>query len=111
VSEAEDGLVIVYALFGSDAAADRAARDAVESRLAACANRLAPCVSTYRWEGKVAQEPEVPVLFKTTAAMRRALMERIASGHDYAVPAVLSWRADAVAAPYLAWARGEIGGD
>ncbi|HTH27907.1 MAG TPA: divalent cation tolerance protein CutA, partial [Sphingobium sp.] len=41
------GMMIVYALFGSREAAERAARDAVDSRLAACANILAPCRSFY----------------------------------------------------------------
>jgi periplasmic divalent cation tolerance protein len=89
-------IVIVYALFGSQDAAERAARDAVDSRLAACANILAPCRSFYIWEAKRAEEDEVPVLFKTSADRREALMSRIAQGHDYDIPAILSWPVEAV---------------
>ncbi|WP_336959780.1 divalent-cation tolerance protein CutA [Sphingobium aquiterrae] len=101
-------LVIVYALYGSEDAADDAARDAVESGLAACANRLAPCQSTYRWEGAVEQAAEIAVLFKTSASARDALMARLAAGHDYDVPAILSWAVDAVHPPYLAWALAQV---
>ena len=100
------GMMIVYALFGSREAAERAARDAVDSRLAACANILAPCRSFYIWEGKRAEEDEVPVLFKTGTDRREALMARIAAGHDYAVPAILSWPVEA-APDYLRWV-GEV---
>lgn len=95
-------VVIVYSLFGSRDAAERAARDAVDSRLAACANILAPCRSFYIWEGKRAEEDEVPVLFKTNADRREALMDRIAEGHDYAIPAILSWPVES-APDYARW--------
>lgn len=95
-------VVIVYSLFGSREAAERAARDAVDSRLAACANILAPCRSFYTWEGAPAEEDEVPVLFKTSIDRREALMARIAEGHDYAIPAILSWPVEA-APDYARW--------
>jgi len=95
-------VVIVYALFGSREAAERAARDAVDSRLAACANMLAPCRSFYIWEGTRTEEDEIPVLFKTNVDRRDTLMARIAEGHDYAIPAILSWPVDA-APDYARW--------
>lgn len=96
-------LVIVYALFGDRDAAEQAARDAVDNRLAACANMLAPCRSFYTWEGARVEEDEIPVLFKTTADRRDALMARIARGHAYDIPAISSWPAEA-AADYARWA-------
>jgi periplasmic divalent cation tolerance protein len=98
-------IVIVYALFGSRDAAEGAARDAVDSHLAACANILAPCRSFYVWDGARAEEDEVPVLFKTSADRREALMARIAAGHDYDVPAILSWPVEA-APDYARWVAG-----
>jgi len=95
-------VVIVYALFGSREAAERAARDAVDSRLAACANMLALCRSFYIWEGTRTEEDEIPVLFKTNVDRRDTLMARIAEGHDYAIPAILSWPVDA-APDYARW--------
>jgi periplasmic divalent cation tolerance protein len=96
------GIAIVYALYGSREAAEAAARDAVDRRLAACANILGPCRSIYIWEGARQEEDEVPVLFKTDAARREALMAHLKQIHDYDVPAVLSW--DAGTTPdYARW--------
>ena len=44
------------------AVADRIASAAIEQRLAACANVLAPISSIYRWKGAVEQAEEVPLL-------------------------------------------------
>ncbi len=100
-------LALVYAVYGAQDAALAAARDAVERRLAACANVLAPCRSVYRWAGAVELAEEVPVLFKTPPRLREALMAHLAAGHDYAVPAILAL-ADADAIPaFAAWADGE----
>jgi periplasmic divalent cation tolerance protein len=101
-------LVIVYALYGSEAAAGAAARDAVSRGLAACANQLAPCTSFYEWQGRMEQASEVPVLFKTTADARDALMAHLAATHEYDVPAILSWHVDAVSAPYGGWVTGQV---
>lgn len=102
-------IFIVYALFGERAAAEQAARDAVDSRLAACANILAPCRSFYVWEGKRAEEEEIPVLFKTSADRRDALMARIGQQHAYAIPAIMSWPVDA-APDYARWVGAATGG-
>lgn len=102
-------VALVYAVFGGTDAAMAAARDTVERRLAACANVLGPCRSVYRWEGAVQDAEEVPVLFKTDPATRAALMAQLASGHDYAVPAILAM-ADADTLPdFAAWVATETG--
>ena len=61
-------VVLIYTTWPDAETADAAAVEAVERRLAACANRLAPIRSTYRWEGRVEQADETPVLFKTAAS-------------------------------------------
>lgn len=96
-------LVIVYALYGDRAAAEAAARDAIDSGLAACANLLAPCRSVYSWQGERQEEEEFPVFFKTTADQRDALMARLGQAHAYDVPCILSWPMDAALPAYAAW--------
>ena len=55
----------------------RVARSLVEEGLAACVNVQAPCRSIYRWQGKVEDATEWPLLVKTTAARWNALVERL----------------------------------
>ena len=103
------GIVSVYAIFGSGEEAERIARQLVEERLAACANILGACRSVYRWEGKVEEAEEVPVLFKTGAAAAPELLARIAELHSYDVPAAMVWPiADALGA-YAQWVESESG--
>ena len=101
-------IVSVYATFGSDEEARRIARTLVEERLAACANILAPCHSIYRWQSKVEEAAEVPVIFKTRADAADRLIERIGALHSYDVPAAVVWPiADALDA-YRQWVEGEV---
>lgn len=100
-------IAIVYTLYGDEASALEAVRDAVESGLAACANLLGPCRSVYMWAGERREEAEWPVLFKTPLALRDRLIDRIAARHGYDVPAVSSWTTDSVLPAYAAWV-GEV---
>ena len=81
----------------------RGVSEAVQGGLAACANILSPSESFYMWNGLLERQREYPVLFKTTAAQREALMAFIAQRHSYDLPAILSWDADATPA-YARWA-------
>jgi periplasmic divalent cation tolerance protein len=96
-------MTTVYAVFGSPEEADRIGRIAIEERLAACVNILAPCRSIYRWQGKIEDAAEIPALFKTRAALADRLIARIVALHDYAVPAVVAWPTTAVFGPYRDW--------
>ena len=102
-------IVTVYAVFGSEAEAARIARIAVEERLAACANILAPCRSVYRWQGSVEEAEEVPALFKTAAVTAEALIARIAALHGYDVPAAVAWPIAAALPADRAWVEEESG--
>lgn len=99
------GIVSVYAVFGSADEARRIARLLVEERLAACANILAPCRSIYRWQGKVEEADEVPVIFKAASEGADALLARIAALHSYDVPAAVVWPIEATLAAYGEWVR------
>ena len=83
--------------------AERIARTAVEQRLAACVNRMAPVHSTYRWEGRIENAVEVPLLIKTTRARYPDLEAAIRSLHPYSVPEIIAIPAAAGYPPYLRW--------
>lgn len=99
---------MVYAVFGDVESARTVARRVVEERLAACANILSPTTSVYHWDGALRESAEIPVLFKTCAGDRYALIARIAALHSYEVPAILSWPIDVVHPPYAAWLNTQV---
>lgn len=88
-----------------NAAAARAAVDAVlDRRLAACANSLS-VASRYHWKGAVESADEVLVLFKTVPKRVGALFAFLKGTHPYEVPEVVELdvpRADAAYLRYLA---------
>jgi periplasmic divalent cation tolerance protein len=75
----------------------------VEQRVAACVNILAPCLSIYRWEGKVEDAEEVPLLIKTSAPRYAALEEAIRAYHPYELPEIVAVRIDRGLPDYLLW--------
>lgn len=84
------------------------ARAALEARLAACANILPGVVSLFHWDGKIAQEGEVQVSFKTTNQHRAALVEAITRVHPYDLPVII-WEEVATTPEATAWLDGETG--
>ncbi len=75
----------------------------VEARLAACVNILAPCRSVYRWQGKVENASEVPVLIKTSADRYAALEAAIRQQHPYELPEIVAVPIERGLPDYLDW--------
>ncbi len=97
------GLIEVHVNFGSDAEARGVSRSAVEQRLAACANILAPIHSLYWWDGAVRSEDEVAVVFKTSPNAVDRLVDFIAGHHSYDVPGIVVHGPLGANRPYLDW--------
>ena len=99
--------ILVLCTCPDEAAADRIAGALVEERLAACVNRLAGVVSTYRWEGEVRRGNESLLLIKTTVERFAALRERIVALHPYELPEVIAVDVARGLPPYLDWIAAE----
>jgi len=97
-----DALLVFTTLPNADKAAE-IARALVEERLAACANLLPAVRSIYRWEGKIRDENEVLVLFKTRAENVERLKARILELHPYEVPEILAVPVESGYQAYLDW--------
>jgi periplasmic divalent cation tolerance protein len=93
----------VHVNFGKAEEASSVARAAVEKRLAACANVMAPVHSFYWWEQTLRSEDEVPVVFKTSEGKVHDLMDFIARSHSYETPGIIVHRPMTANARYLAW--------
>lgn len=79
--------VFIYVTIPSQKVALQISEALLEAHLIACAN-IYSMQSVYRWEGKVAQEPEFVLIGKTRAALYPALCERITALHPYEVPCI-----------------------
>ena len=79
----------------------------VEMRLAACVNILAPCRSVYRWEDRIEDTAEVPLLIKTTAARYAALEAAIRERHPYELPEIVAVPLTHGLPDYLGWVVAE----
>jgi len=83
------------------------ARDLVQLRLAACVNVLSPATSFYRWEGRLEQATEFPVLVKSTRERYEALERAIVERHPYDVPAIVCWPVERGLPAYIGWIEDE----
>jgi periplasmic divalent cation tolerance protein len=103
-------LLVMTTLPDADAAHALAAK-LVEARMAACVNVLAPCRSIYRWQGKVEDAEEVPVLIKTTASRYADLEAAIRAAHPYELPEIVAIPVAQGLPAYLAWVGAETAAD
>ena len=94
-------VVLVTAPPGDPAVA--MARLLVDERLAACVNILPGVRSIYRWEGKVADEPEELLVIKTDKTRFKELVKAVKAVHPYAVPEVIALRVKEGHRDYLRW--------
>ena len=88
-------------------AARRLAEKLVEERLAACVNILAPCDSVYRWQGRVENAQEVPLLIKTLRVNYGKVEKTIRQCHPYELPEIIAVPVTAGLPAYLDWLASE----
>src|SRR5581483_5550726 len=82
--------LLVLTTCPDEAVAGRIARELVEGGLAACVSQMPGLRSTYRWKGRVEDEPEVLLLIKTVATRFQDLEMRLKSLHPYEVPEIIA---------------------
>ena len=88
--------------------ADELASTLIERGLAACVNALAPCRSTYRWQGKLQQDEEYPLLIKTTQEGYEALEHAIRTAHPYELPEIIAVPVLTGLPAYLDWVDAQV---
>ncbi len=94
---------LVYVTAGNEEEACKLARQIVEERLAACANVYPRLTSYYWWEGKLEEDQEASLIFKTSAAKVEKLIERIKELHSYSCPCVLAWPIEKGNQDFISW--------
>lgn len=97
------GFVLAWIPCPDAACAERIGREAVESRLAACANVLPGMRSIYRWDGAIQCDAETLLVLKTSRERAGELTEFVVSRHPYELPAVSILPLAGGHAPFLEW--------
>ena len=88
--------------------AQRLAHSLIENRAAACVNILAECHSVFRWQNKIDEVNEVPLLIKTTRAAYPRLEKLIRSQHPYELPEIITVSEVGGLPEYLLWVANEV---
>jgi periplasmic divalent cation tolerance protein len=104
---APQDVVLALTTVATAADAERLVRALLQARLIACGTLLPAARSFYRWEGEIAEEPEVVLLLKTVAGRLDALGAAFQEEHPYEVPELLVFPAQAGLEGYLGWVRDE----
>ena len=102
--------VLVYTTWPSIVEAEKAGRDIVEKRLAACVNILPGMISHYWWEGKIERAEEVVMIVKTRATLAENVREAVKALHSYTTPAIMVLPVESADADYYRWILEEAKG-
>ena len=74
--------------------AERITRGVIDAKLAACV-LISDVKSFYNWEGKLNEDDEVVTILKTSTNKVDDLEKYIETNHDYDIPAIISFQANA----------------
>ena len=105
-----ESAVLVYTTWPSLVEAEKAGRQIVERRLAACVNILPGMISHYWWEGKIERAGEAVMIVKTRAALAESVRAAVKEMHSYTTPAILVLPVENVDPDYHKWIVEEAGG-
>lgn len=104
-SKAQETMILIYTLCGSQDEAETLARHLVTEKLAACVNIGAPVTSIYQWEEQIETATEIPLLVKSLSMMKDRVFTVVKEMHSYTVPVILSWEADSLNPAYTEWMK------
>ncbi|EKP94812.1 divalent-cation tolerance protein CutA [Thermaerobacter subterraneus] len=99
--------VLVYVTAANAGEARRIGRQAVEQRLAACANVYPHIDSFYWWQGELVEDHEAVVVLKTRRDRVAELIRAVRGWHSYTVPAILVFEVRDGNPDYLRWLEEE----
>ena len=89
-------------------AAERIARELVETQLAACVQIGGPVVSVYRWHGRIETAEEWTCTIKTVERLYAAVEGRIRELHPYEEPEIVVTAITGGSETYLSWLREQV---
>lgn len=75
-------MILIYITLNNDSEAREISRKILEKKLSNCANWF-PITCMYRWEGKIAEEPEVVLIVKTKKEYFEKIEKIVKDSIDY----------------------------
>ncbi|EPX2177055.1 TPA: divalent cation tolerance protein CutA [Serratia marcescens] len=100
--------VVILCTAPDEASAQELAARVLGDKLAACATLLPGATSLYYWEGKLEQEYEVQMLFKSDRRHQQALLDTLKQHHPYQTPELLVLPVMAGDKDYLLWINASL---
>ncbi|MDT3252431.1 divalent cation tolerance protein CutA [Serratia sp. root2] len=100
--------VVILCTAPDEATAQDLAARVLGEKLAACATLLPGVTSLYYWEGKLEQEYEVQILFKSDRRHQDALLDTLKQHHPYQTPELLVLPVMAGDKDYLLWINASL---
>ena len=103
-----DSVIIALSTCPDEARAASIAATLVKEGLAVCVNRIGGLRSTYLWDGRLHDEPEILLIMKTTAERLSALEARLKDLHPYELPELVALPVTGGNERYLDWVRSGV---
>lgn len=100
--------VLVMTTIDSKSKAEHLAELLVSEALCACAQISEKMNSIYIWQGKLQNEQEYLISFKTVSQKAEVLMEAIRANHPYDTPEIITVNLDRIDSKYLKWMQSLI---
>lgn len=100
--------IVILCTAPDEATAQELAARVLGEKLAACATLLPEATSLYYWEGKLQQEYEVQMLFKSDRQHQQALLTYLKQHHPYQTPELLVLPVMAGDKDYLSWINASL---
>ena len=100
--------IVILCTAPDEATAQELAARVLGEKLAVCATLLPGATSLYYWEGKLQQEYEVQMLFKSDRQHQQALLTYLKQHHPYQTPELLVLPVMAGDKDYLSWINASL---
>jgi periplasmic divalent cation tolerance protein len=99
--------VVIFITAGSMSEAKKIGHALVEEKLAACSNIISPINSIYNWQGKICDDKEALMIFKTKKKLFKQIVKRVEELHSYDVPEIIAMPIIEGSSKYLSWVNEE----
>jgi periplasmic divalent cation tolerance protein len=99
-------VTLFYVPFPSKEEAESVIKILLSEIMIACGQILS-VQSYYHWENQLCQDPEYPVILKTTSENAGIVESRIKQLHSYEVPAIMHWQTE-INEAYSLWVQKEV---